>query len=194
MLSAQIVVEHRAGLRALGRRTRRGAAADRSTTEPAARAPTDRLRGHQSWPSSDRRRSAISPTRLDLQPTKKLGQNFVVDANTVRRIVQDGRRRPGDEVLEVGPGLGSLTLGLLEAGARVTAVEIDKRLAAQLPQTVELMQPGAPLTVVARGRAARHSSCPATPDPARREPAVQRLGARAAAPARARCRASSRAS
>ena len=52
-------------------------------------------------------------------------------------------------MLEVGPGLGSLTLGLLDAGARVTAVEIDKRLAAQLPQTVELLHPGAPLTVIA---------------------------------------------
>jgi len=60
--------------------------------------------------------------QLDLQPTEKLGQNFVVDANTVRRIVRVAGVEPGDEVLEVGPGLGSLTLGLLEAGARVTAV------------------------------------------------------------------------
>jgi 16S rRNA (adenine1518-N6/adenine1519-N6)-dimethyltransferase len=88
-------------------------------------------------------------TRLDLQPTKKLGQNFVVDANTVRRIVKAAGVASGDEVLEVGPGLGSLTLGLLDAGARVTAVEIDKRLAEQLPQTVELLHPGAPLTVIA---------------------------------------------
>ena len=88
-------------------------------------------------------------TRLDLQPTKKLGQNFVVDANTVRRIVKAAGVRPGDEVLEVGPGLGSLTLGLLDAGARVTAVEIDKRLASQLPETVELLHPDAPLTVIA---------------------------------------------
>jgi 16S rRNA (adenine1518-N6/adenine1519-N6)-dimethyltransferase len=55
---------------------------------------------------------------------------------------------PGDEVLEVGPGLGSLTLGLLEAGARVTAIEIDPRLAARLPATVEELAPGSPLTVV----------------------------------------------
>ncbi len=74
--------------------------------------------------------------QLDLQPTKKLGQNFVVDGNTVRKIVRTARVEAGDEVLEVGPGLGSLTLGLLEAGARVTAVEIDARLAAQLPVTV----------------------------------------------------------
>jgi 16S rRNA (adenine1518-N6/adenine1519-N6)-dimethyltransferase len=85
---------------------------------------------------------------LDLQPTKKLGQNFVVDANTVRRIVRAAGVEPGDEVLEVGPGLGSLTLGLLEAGARVTAVEIDKRLAARLPVTAAELAPDAPLTVV----------------------------------------------
>ncbi|MEO5921773.1 MAG: 16S rRNA (adenine(1518)-N(6)/adenine(1519)-N(6))-dimethyltransferase RsmA [Pseudolysinimonas sp.] len=85
---------------------------------------------------------------LDLQPTKKLGQNFVVDGNTVRKIVRTAGVVAGDEVLEVGPGLGSLTLGLLEAGARVTAVEIDGRLAAQLPVTVEELMPGAPLTVL----------------------------------------------
>ncbi|HXR43408.1 MAG TPA: 16S rRNA (adenine(1518)-N(6)/adenine(1519)-N(6))-dimethyltransferase RsmA, partial [Pseudolysinimonas sp.] len=72
---------------------------------------------------------------LDLQPTKRLGQNFVVDANTVRRIVTTAGVQPGDEVLEIGPGLGSLTLGLLDAGARVTAVEIDPRLAERLPGT-----------------------------------------------------------
>jgi 16S rRNA (adenine1518-N6/adenine1519-N6)-dimethyltransferase len=73
---------------------------------------------------------------LDVTPTKKLGQNFVIDANTVRRIVRVAGVQPGDTVVEVGPGLGSLTLGLLEADARVVAVEIDKRLAAQLPLTV----------------------------------------------------------
>jgi 16S rRNA (adenine1518-N6/adenine1519-N6)-dimethyltransferase len=72
---------------------------------------------------------------LDVTPTKKLGQNFVVDANTVRKIVQVGGVRPGETVVEVGPGLGSLTLAILEAGASVTAVEIDHRLAARLPQT-----------------------------------------------------------
>lgn len=85
---------------------------------------------------------------LDVQPTKKLGQNFVVDGNTVRRIVKVASVETGDRVLEVGPGLGSLTLGLLEAGASVVAVEIDKRLAEQLPKTVELMAPGAQLTVL----------------------------------------------
>jgi 16S rRNA (adenine1518-N6/adenine1519-N6)-dimethyltransferase len=86
--------------------------------------------------------------QLDLQPTKKLGQNFVVDGNTVRKIVRTARVEPGDPVLEVGPGLGSLTLGLLEAGARVTAVEIDARLAELLPHTVAALHPGAELQVV----------------------------------------------
>jgi 16S rRNA (adenine1518-N6/adenine1519-N6)-dimethyltransferase len=85
---------------------------------------------------------------LDLQPTKKLGQNFVVDGNTVRKIVRTAGVVPGDQVLEVGPGLGSLTLGLLEAGAEVTAVEIDGRLAEQLAVTVAEYLPGAPLAVL----------------------------------------------
>lgn len=72
---------------------------------------------------------------LDVTPTKKLGQNFVVDANTVRKIVQVGRVGAGDRVVEVGPGLGSLTLAILETGASVVAVEIDHRLARRLPQT-----------------------------------------------------------
>lgn len=72
---------------------------------------------------------------LDVTPTKKLGQNFVVDANTVRKIVQVARVAPDDRVVEVGPGLGSLTLAILEAGASVTAVEIDHRLAERLPTT-----------------------------------------------------------
>jgi len=85
---------------------------------------------------------------LGIQPTKKLGQNFVIDGNTVRRIVSAAGIVKGQQVVEVGPGLGSLTLGLLDVGASVVAVEIDKRLAAQLPVTVELFQPGAPLTVI----------------------------------------------
>lgn len=80
---------------------------------------------------------------LDVTPTKKLGQNFVIDGNTVRRIVRVGEVEAGDVVVEVGPGLGSLTLGLLEAGARVLAVEIDGRLAEQLPVTVAQMAPEA---------------------------------------------------
>ena len=85
---------------------------------------------------------------LDIQPTKKLGQNFVIDANTVRRIVKSASVVAGETVVEVGPGLGSLTLGLLEAGASVVAVEIDKRLAAQLPLTVATMAPDSTLTVI----------------------------------------------
>ena len=73
---------------------------------------------------------------LDIQPTKKLGQNFVIDANTVRRIVRIAGVEAGMTAVEIGPGLGSLTLGLLETGASVVAVEIDQRLAAQLPHTV----------------------------------------------------------
>ncbi|MDK7904976.1 16S rRNA (adenine(1518)-N(6)/adenine(1519)-N(6))-dimethyltransferase RsmA [Winkia sp. UMB0889B] len=73
---------------------------------------------------------------LGVQPTKVLGQNFVHDASTVRKIVREAGDVAGMHVLEVGPGLGSLTLALLEAGAAVTAVEIDPRLAAALPQTV----------------------------------------------------------
>jgi 16S rRNA (adenine1518-N6/adenine1519-N6)-dimethyltransferase len=85
---------------------------------------------------------------LGIQPTKKLGQNFVIDANTVRRIVRIAGVAAGQTAVEIGPGLGSLTLGLLETGARVLAVEIDSRLAAQLPLTVEAQAPGADLTVV----------------------------------------------
>ena len=73
---------------------------------------------------------------LDLRPTKQRGQNFVIDANTVRRIVREAGVGPDDVVLEVGPGLGSLTLALLEVGARVVAIEIDERLATRLPLTV----------------------------------------------------------
>ncbi|PPG39642.1 16S rRNA (adenine(1518)-N(6)/adenine(1519)-N(6))-dimethyltransferase RsmA [Pseudoclavibacter sp. RFBA6] len=85
---------------------------------------------------------------LDVTPTKKLGQNFVHDPGTVRRIVQTAKVRAGEHILEVGPGLGSLTLGLLEAVASVTAIEIDERLAARLPQTVAEHAPGAQLDVI----------------------------------------------
>lgn len=86
---------------------------------------------------------------LDVTPTKKLGQNFVVDANTVRKIVQAAAVQPSERVVEIGPGLGSLTLAILETGAAVTAVEIDHRLAARLPQTaVERGVPEGALTVV----------------------------------------------
>lgn len=73
---------------------------------------------------------------LDLRPTKQRGQNFVHDANTVRRIVAAAGVRPDDVVLEIGPGLGSLTLGLLEVAAGVVAIEIEHSLAERLPRTV----------------------------------------------------------
>lgn len=79
--------------------------------------------------------------RLGVSPTKKLGQNFVIDPNTVRKIVRLAGVAEGDRVIEVGPGLGSLTLGITEVGADVTAVEIDHRLAAELPATARAMQP-----------------------------------------------------
>ncbi|WP_091728660.1 16S rRNA (adenine(1518)-N(6)/adenine(1519)-N(6))-dimethyltransferase RsmA [Nocardioides scoriae] len=73
---------------------------------------------------------------LDLRPTKQKGQNFVIDPNTVRRIVRDSGIGADDVVLEVGPGLGSLTLALLEVARRVVALEIDPLLAGLLPATV----------------------------------------------------------
>lgn len=80
---------------------------------------------------------------LGIRPTKVLGQNFVHDAGTVRRIVRAGGVESGDEVVEVGPGLGSLTLAILETGARVRAVEIDPPLAAALPETIRSRMPEA---------------------------------------------------
>jgi 16S rRNA (adenine1518-N6/adenine1519-N6)-dimethyltransferase len=73
---------------------------------------------------------------LDFRPRKALGQNFVHDANTLRRIVSSSGISKADHVLEVGPGLGSLTLALLDRGATVTAVEIDPVLAGRLPKTI----------------------------------------------------------
>ena len=73
---------------------------------------------------------------LNLRPTKTLGQNFLHDPNTIRRIVRTANLNPDDVVLEVGPGLGSLTLGLLDEAAHVVAVEIDPPLARQLPLTI----------------------------------------------------------
>lgn len=75
---------------------------------------------------------------LGIRPSKKRGQNFVTDPGTVRRIAAGASLCPAEVVLEIGPGLGSLTLALLETGARVVAVEIDSRLAAALPGTVRV--------------------------------------------------------
>lgn len=79
--------------------------------------------------------------RLGIRPTKRWGQNFVIDGNTVGRIVRLAGVGPGDHVVEVGPGLGSLTLALLPVVGRVTAVEIDPVLAAALPDTVAAHAP-----------------------------------------------------
>jgi 16S rRNA (adenine1518-N6/adenine1519-N6)-dimethyltransferase len=74
-------------------------------------------------------------TRIGLRPTKKRGQNFVVDANTCRKIVKSADVGPTDIALEIGPGLGSLTLAMLESASEVIAIEIDERLALELPET-----------------------------------------------------------
>lgn len=86
--------------------------------------------------------------RAGVRPTKTLGQNFVLDGGTVRKIVRQADVVAGERVVEVGPGLGSLTLGLLEAGADVVAVEIDPTLAGLLPETVRRHVPGAAVDVV----------------------------------------------
>ena len=79
---------------------------------------------------------------LDLRPTKKRGQNFVIDPNTVRRIVRDSGITSDDIVVEVGPGLGSLTLALLGVAERVVAIEVDPLLAGRLPATIAEFAPG----------------------------------------------------
>jgi 16S rRNA (adenine1518-N6/adenine1519-N6)-dimethyltransferase len=80
--------------------------------------------------------------RLGVRPSKRLGQNFVIEPGTVRKIAALAALRPDDVVLEVGPGLGSLTLALLEAGAgQLVAVEIDRALAGELPQTIAAHAP-----------------------------------------------------
>jgi 16S rRNA (adenine1518-N6/adenine1519-N6)-dimethyltransferase len=78
---------------------------------------------------------------LGIRPTKQRGQNFVIDANTVRRIVRAADLDPSDVVVEVGPGLGSLTLALLGSVSRVVAIEVDPLLAAALPGTVQTFAP-----------------------------------------------------
>jgi 16S rRNA (adenine1518-N6/adenine1519-N6)-dimethyltransferase len=86
--------------------------------------------------------------RLGVRPTKTLGQNFLHDGGTVRKIVRIADLRPGERVVEVGPGLGSLTLGLVEAGASVVAIEIDPLLAGQIAATVRARFPDADFEVV----------------------------------------------
>jgi 16S rRNA (adenine1518-N6/adenine1519-N6)-dimethyltransferase len=85
---------------------------------------------------------------LDLRPTKKLGQNFVIDPNTINRIVSAAHLDPSDLVVEIGPGLGSLTLGILAKVPKVIVVEIDPRLAELLPVTIKKHAPNSELVVV----------------------------------------------
>ena len=105
----------------------------------------------------------VLAAELDLTPTKKLGQNFVVDANSVRRIVQVAGVSAGERVVEVGPGLGSLTLAILETGASVTAVEIDHRLAARLARTAAAHGVAEGELVVVDADALRISELPGDP-------------------------------
>jgi 16S rRNA (adenine1518-N6/adenine1519-N6)-dimethyltransferase len=102
--------------------------------------------------------------RLGVRPSRRLGQNFVIDPGTVRRLVTLAGLTPDDVVLEVGPGFGSLTLGLLAAARRVIAVEVDPALAAELPRTVAARAPGQAgrLTVVTAD-AARVGELPGEP-------------------------------
>jgi 16S rRNA (adenine1518-N6/adenine1519-N6)-dimethyltransferase len=101
--------------------------------------------------------------RLDVTPTKKLGQNFVTDPNTIRRIVVAAKLSGSESVVEIGPGLGSLTLGLLEVAKKVIAVEIDPKMAAELESTIAKRAPGTDFTLV-RDDALRVAALPADPD------------------------------
>jgi 16S rRNA (adenine1518-N6/adenine1519-N6)-dimethyltransferase len=101
-------------------------------------------------------------SRLDVTPTKKLGQNFVTDPNTIRRIVAAAKLDGTETVVEIGPGLGSLTLGLLEVANKVIAVEIDPKMAAELESTIETRAPGTDFTLV-RNDALKVTELPAEP-------------------------------
>ncbi len=101
---------------------------------------------------------------LGLRPTKQWGQNFVIDANTVRKIARLSGVGPQDQVVEVGPGLGSLTLALLECAGGVTAVEIDPTLAERLPRTVQEVAPDrADRLRIVQADALRTPELPGTP-------------------------------
>jgi 16S rRNA (adenine1518-N6/adenine1519-N6)-dimethyltransferase len=101
--------------------------------------------------------------RLDVTPTKKLGQNFVTDPNTIRRIVAAAKLDGSECVVEIGPGLGSLTLGLLEVAKRVIAVEIDPKMAAELESTIAKRAPGKDFALV-KNDALKVTDLPAAPD------------------------------
>jgi len=85
---------------------------------------------------------------LDLHPAKSLGQNFVIDGNTCRKIVRLAEVTASDHVIEIGPGIGSLTIALLEVAQNLTAIEIDQRLSAKLPSTVATHLPDSKLEVI----------------------------------------------
>ncbi|MEI6670922.1 MAG: 16S rRNA (adenine(1518)-N(6)/adenine(1519)-N(6))-dimethyltransferase RsmA [Actinomycetes bacterium] len=87
---------------------------------------------------------------LDLHPAKSLGQNFVIDGNTCRKIVRLAEVTKSDHVIEIGPGIGSLTIALLEVAQSLTAIEIDQRLAAKLSSTVATHLPDSKLEVINR--------------------------------------------
>lgn len=101
--------------------------------------------------------------RLGIVPTKKLGQNFVTDPNTIRRIVAAAKLDGDETVVEIGPGLGSLTLGLLESVKKVIAVEIDPKMAAELEATVAARAPGTVFQLV-RTDAMKVTELPDAPD------------------------------
>ena len=101
-------------------------------------------------------------SRLEVTPTKKLGQNFVTDPNTIRRIVAAAKLTGGETVVEIGPGLGSLTLGLLEVAKKVIAVEIDPKMAAELEATIAKRAPGTDFRLV-RDDALKVNELPAAP-------------------------------
>ena len=154
---------------------------------PSPRCPGDGRRPARPTPAapcSARRRSARWPRSWACVRPRRSGQNFVIDANTVRRIVRVSGVGADDVVLEVGPGLGSLTLALLDAVRHVVAVEIDPVLAEQLPVTVAERAPALAerLTVVAAD-ALRITRPAGRPDRAGRQPALQRQRPGPAAPA-----------
>ena len=102
-------------------------------------------------------------SRLDVTPTKKLGQNFVTDPNTIRRIVNAAKLTGSETVVEIGPGLGSLTLGLLEVAKKVIAVEIDPKMAAELESTIAKRAPGKDFALV-KNDAMKVTELPAAPN------------------------------
>ena len=102
-------------------------------------------------------------TKLDLRPTKQLGQNFVTDPNTIRRIVTAAKLTGNETVVEIGPGLGSLTLGLLEKAKAVIAVEVDPKMSGELENTIATRAPGKDFTLISED-ALKLNSLPAQVD------------------------------